>query len=77
LYYFTFGIQGQLFEGGWVKVNADNLSDAQTKFTEHYGDKAIRNHYFNYAMAYSEKEFQFTRMSREGNFGAFEHEYLD
>lgn len=79
MYYFTFGTCGQLFEGGWVRIQADTLREAQQKFVARYGDKAWTNKIkrsLNYAFGYPEDRFMFTRMFREGNFGKFEHEFI-
>ena len=77
IYYFTFGSCDQLFEGGWVRIQADTLEDAQQKFIAYYGDKAWNNKgILNYAFDYPRDRFIFTRMFREGNFGKFEHEFI-
>jgi hypothetical protein len=78
MYYFTFGVQSQLYEGGWVRINANNLDEAQDKFIARYGDRAYRRPgVLNYAFAYKEADFQTTMMSRKGSLGAFEREYID
>jgi len=80
MYYFTFGSSGQLFQGGWVRINANTLAEAQQKFIDHYGDKAWTwndRGVPNYAFGYPEDRFQSTRMFREGNFGKFEHEFIE
>ena len=76
MYYFTFGYSGQLFQGGWVRINANTLADAQQKFKDRYGDKAYKGPYLNYAFAYREKEFADTDMLKTGNLGSFEHECI-
>lgn len=77
MYYFTFGTCGQLFEGGWVRIQADTLREAQQKFVARYGDKAWKaKGVLNYAFGYPEDRFMFTRMFRGGNFGKFEHEFI-
>jgi len=77
MYYFTFGSCGQLFEGGWVRIQADNLEEAQQKFINRYGDKAWKvAGTLNYAFTYSEEHFQSTMMASRGNFGKFEHEFI-
>jgi len=78
IYYFTFGSCDQLFDGGWVRIQADTLAEAQQKFIDHYGDKAWKSKgVLNYAFDYPEERFKFTRMAREGNYGKFEHEYIE
>ena len=83
MYYFTFGSGGRppmLFNGGWVRINADNIHDAQKKFIDHYGDRALRpgsNCVLNYAFDYTEEEFEKTGMGITGNRGQLEHEYID
>ncbi len=37
-YYFTFGF-GQVHEGGYYVIEADNASDARTKMFNQFGDK--------------------------------------
>jgi len=77
IYYFTFGSYGQLYDGGWVRIQADSINEAQQKFVEHYGDKAQKdNGTLNYAFSYSENHFLSTSMAREGNFGKFEQEFI-
>lgn len=77
MYYFTFGFCGQVFQGGWVRIRADTLEEAQRKFIERYGDKAWKSEgVLNYAFDYPEDRFKFTRMAKEGNRGNFEHEYI-
>ena len=68
IYYFTFGSCGQLFEGGWVRIQADSINEAQQKFIDHYGDKAWKdNGTLNYAFSYSENHFKTTSMASKHN----------
>ncbi len=77
MYYFTFGVCDQLFPGGWVRIRANSLGEAQRKFIERYKENAWNNEGFlNYAFAYPKKRFNFTSMARDGNFGKFEHEFI-
>jgi len=80
MYYFTFGSDGcgQLFAGGWVRINAATLAEAQKKFIARYGQQAWRHeHCLNYAFDYPADHFAATGMLEEGNLGKFEHDYID
>lgn len=70
-YYFTFGT-GQVFTGGWVRIIANSLKDAQRKFKERYKDKAYENGLLRYCFAYMESEFYNTDMLSEGNLGHYQ-----
>jgi len=73
--YFTFGSRDQIYEGGWIKIRADNLPEAQKKFIKHYGDKAWKHEgILNYCSDYSQQQYEEEEMFREGNFGKFCHE---
>lgn len=79
MYYFTFGSAGQLFAGGWVRINAATLREAQDKFIARYGKRAWKpgsNCVLNYAFDYPEERFAKTTMAEEGNMGRFEHEHI-
>lgn len=79
MYYFTFGSDGcgQLFNGGWVRINAATLREAQDKFIARYGKRAWKHeHCLNYAFDYPESRFKETGMLEGGNLGKFEHEYI-
>lgn len=76
-YYFTFGSSGQIYEGGWIRILAYNLKEAQRKFKKRYGSEAVDDiGLLRYAGSYTEEEFKKDDMFREGNFGAFLHETL-
>jgi hypothetical protein len=78
MYYFTFGSAGQLFKGGWVRIKADTLQEAQQKFIAKYGDRAWKHkHCLNCAFFYSEEEFKKTEMHEYGNLGSREHKYIE
>ena len=77
-YYFTFGSEGQVYNGGWVKIEADSLVEAQAKFVRRYGEKA-RSEYgpLRYSDHYSEEQFAETSMAKTGNFGVRCHETIE
>ena len=78
MYYFTFGSAGQLFRGGWVRVKAGTLPEAQQKFADKYGDRAWAHRgCLNCASFYSEEEFKNTTMYESGNLGYREHDYIE
>lgn len=59
-YYFTFGNEGQLYQGGWVEIAAGSLVEAQDKFINHYGkEKAFKGQFLNYAFNYNEEQNEF------------------
>lgn len=69
---FTFGSDGQIYEGGWIKVHAKDLDQAEKKFVAYYGKQARNeNGLLRYAFAYTEQEFEKTGMAKGGNYGAF------
>jgi len=76
-YYFTFGSEGQLFKGGWVKIKAQGLYEAQQKFIKHFGNKARKGQFLNYSFDYTEEKFQASGMQEEGNIGAYCHEIIE
>jgi hypothetical protein len=78
MYYFTFGSDGQLFNGGWVRIKADTLMEAQQKFAAHYGGRAWKHERFlNGAFFYSEEQFKQTIMYLDGNnLGYGEHDFI-
>lgn len=83
-FYFTFGSAGQLYRGGWVKIKAETLKEAQDKFKDYYGSKAYKdggfgslNYCLNYSFPYSEWEFKQTGLGITGNLGARCHNVID
>jgi len=79
MFYFTFGNSGrQVFNGGWVRINADTLDKAVAKFKARYGPRAMVDSVVNCAFMYSESEFKQTCMYRENdNLGHAEYEYIE
>ncbi len=78
MFYITFGSEGHVFVGGWLRVKADSMVEAIEKFKDYCGEEAINERgQYRYAFVYSEESFKETRMSEKGNFGAFEHEYIE
>ncbi len=77
-YYVTFGSWGQLYQGGWIRIKAKSLAEAQRKFISRFGKDAFNSEGFlRCASFYSEEEFTKTEMPVIGNMNAFEHEYLE
>ncbi|MDY0235094.1 MAG: hypothetical protein RBR71_03660 [Gudongella sp.] len=61
--YFTFGSRGQVFGGGYIKIKADLVVEAQEKFIKRYGAKAWKHEgILSYAFHYTEKDFMQTDM---------------
>jgi hypothetical protein len=76
-YYFTFAREGQIYEGGWVIVEAENLNWATKKFIDRYGlESQNRFGELRCAMKYTEEEFLRTGMDITGNLGKFCHEII-
>lgn len=73
-YYFTYGLEGYPFMGGWTEVEAPDLHVACTVFREHHSDKTAGT--LNCAFVYTEDQFRRTRMYAEGNFGFRCHETI-
>lgn len=68
-YYFTFGIEGQPYKGGWVIVEAQNLEQSIAVFRAVFPD--IRKGLVNCAGIYSEEKFLQTSMYKKNdNFGS-------
>ena len=67
-YYFTYGLEGQPFEGGWTVVEAADMETAVKAFRAFHPDKI--NGILNCSSVYTEEQFKKTSMSGErGNFG--------
>lgn len=76
-YYFSFGSSGQIYQGGWVEIHADNLAEAQRKFIERFGDKAYKySGILNYSWDYTEEDFKKTIMFTGDNYGSRCHEVI-
>ena len=73
-YYFTYGIEGQPFVGGWTRVIACNIHDAVDLFRKVHPDKI--EGLLNCADYYTENQFYKTEMHLSGNFGSYEQEVI-
>ncbi|MBF7097605.1 hypothetical protein [Alkalibacter mobilis] len=76
-YIFTFGSSGQIYNGGWIRIRAESLKNAQEKFVQRFKEDAYSGELLRYATSYNEDSFKKTGMLEEGNWGAFEHEFLE
>lgn len=77
IYFFTFGAEGHVYEGGWIRIIAKSLRDAQAKFTRRFGDEAHNEDgLLRYSFSYLEKEFYSTKMYENGNFGRYEWDVI-
>ena len=75
-YYITFGCNGMLFDGGWVKIWANSDEEARDIFVKHYRAKARKDGFLNFAFSYDEERFVATGMNEKGNYGKFCHEEI-
>lgn len=76
-YYFTFGTENQIYRGGWIKIAAESLREAEEKFKKHYGEEAVNERgLLRYAFAYTEAEFFEELMATTGNFGTYCREVI-
>lgn len=76
--YVTFGTNGQIYDGGWIRINAENREEAIEKMIERYGEENFNEHgLYRFAFMYTEEEFKETEMYQNGNMGVYEHEYLE
>lgn len=67
-FYFTYGLEGQPFEGGWTVVEAQDIETAVKAFQAFHPDKI--DGYLNCCDVYTEEKFKKMSMSGErGNFG--------
>lgn len=75
-FYFTYGSGDDMpFRGGWTVIQAPNIK-APARIFEAYHPNTDDSEILNCADYYTEEAFMRTRMSREGNFGAFCHEMI-
>jgi hypothetical protein len=76
-FYFTFGLDRQIYRGGWVVIHANTLEEAQNKFVKRFAERAVdKKGYLCYAFSYRQDEFEKTKMHKKGNFGAYCHEEI-
>ena len=66
-FYFTYGIEGQPFVGGWTEVEAPDDHTACALFRAYHPDKT--ENLMNCSCVYDEAHFKLTEMYRRGNFG--------
>lgn len=66
-FYFTYGIEGHPFVGGWTMVGANDAEQACALFRAVHPDKT--EGVLNCAFVYSEEDFKKTTMMKAGNFG--------
>ncbi len=73
-FYFTYGLVGQAFEGGWTEVIAEDKEKAIEAFLLYHPSK---NGYMPCCAVYEEKVFQKSIMWKQGNnLGAGCHEVI-
>jgi len=73
-FYFTYGMEGHPFVGGWTEVIAETRDIACELFRLYHPNK--EGAFLNCSWIYSEEEFRKSRMSTDGNFGQFCHETI-
>lgn len=73
-FYFSYGVLGHPYNGGWTEIVAENKAKAIDMFRERHPDK--RPGLINCADIYTEEEFARSEMREKGNFGAFCQEYI-
>ena len=73
-YFFTYGLAGMPFRGGWTRVLAPSEKAAIELFRMVYPDKNPGT--VNCAFIYEGNDFKSNNMYKKGNFGAFEHDII-
>lgn len=73
-FYFTYGTEGQPYQGGWTVVEAPDYKAAVLAFRAFHPDRT--DGLLNCSSVYGEERFMKTRMYIEGNFGAFCREII-
>lgn len=73
-YFFTYGTEGQPYNGGWTVVEAPDQRAAALAFRAFHPDRT--DGLLNCSSIYDEEHFTKTRMAVEGNFGAFCREII-
>lgn len=67
-FYFTYGLEGQPFIGGWTEIDAPDMETAVKAFRVFHPDKI--EGILNCSSVYTKEQFNGTIMSGErGNFG--------
>ena len=67
-FYFTYGLEGQPFTGGWTEVEAPDMDTACAVFRTVHPDR--HRGCLNCGSVYNEEQFRKTSMYRDGNYGA-------
>lgn len=73
-FYYTFGSEGQPYDGGWVEIIAEDFHEADKLFNKRYG--CSPGGFIRCAGRYTEETFKKTSMYKRGNFGSFCHDTL-
>jgi len=74
-FYFTYGLEGQPYVGGWTEINAPNIDAACAIFRSFHPDKI--DGLLNCAFYYTEERWKKTKMYEKGhNFHATCHERI-
>lgn len=75
-FYFTYGLVGHPFVGGWTMIEAPNKEIAIGAFRAVHPDK--QKNFLNCSTVYTEQEFRVTGMGDDldGNHGAWCHEII-
>lgn len=73
-FYFTYGIDGQAFVGGWTEIEAPTVKIATIVFRVYHPDRTPG--LLNCTNVYTEDSFKKTDMFRSGNFGFRCHETI-
>ena len=72
-FYFTYGLEGQPFVGGWTEIVAPDEVTAREIFSVFHQN---RDGFLNCSTVYTEEGFKKTKMYKDGNFGARCHERI-
>lgn len=73
-FYFTYGVEGQPFVGGWTEVEAQDLDMACSAFRAYHPDQ--HGSLLNCSSVYDEERLKRTSMYRDGNFHSRCHEVI-
>lgn len=73
-YYFTYGIEGQPFRGGWTMIRCRDEMQARSLFRAVHPDKTPG--VLNCSSVYDEEYFSRSKMARAGNLGHGCHEII-
>lgn len=73
-FYFTYGLDGYPFVGGWTEIVAPDKITAIRIFRSFHPDR--EDGFMNCAFVYDSETFRKTSMYKTGNFGARCHELI-